>query len=289
MNATTEVLRRQVIKPTGENAGWLDARNSVKNKGGLQSNVLHDDVLVKLWPKLSEQERDQLKSYYPAWAREVLVYPTKGGQLRKGVDVVDGYEDDAGRNWILPASSIPEQAVGRKSICLFVDPDSVEVSDKKVVVLAEPQSIIVLSSFIQESGQIGQVDERTRVPLEVSQKVAEGLSDDQKRWLWRVDSEGVRPLVRAVADFYGRRYVYADNRHDVAFGVASVGLEEAAPRVRVAAAPENQGIIVKGVTLEAFRAMVGDADASLSDLAQTVRSEKLGALYRLVQALEIKG
>ncbi|MDO8554384.1 MAG: hypothetical protein Q7S22_06245 [Candidatus Micrarchaeota archaeon] len=51
---------------------------------------------------------------------------------------------------------------------------------------------------------------------------------------------------------------------------------------------KEQDLLVKGVTLEAFRILVGDANASLSDLAQTVSPEKLGALTRLIQALKLE-
>ena len=212
---TLQTQKRQVILPTGEKLGWLDARKSVQSKGGLPSQVLHDDVLVRseVWKGLI--------GYYAAWAREVLVYPAKGGQFKKGKDVVDAHKDGAEREWVFPVSSIPEEAVERAKVGLFVDPESVEVTDKRVVVLASPKNVVVLPSFIQTNGQMGQVDERTRVPLEVVSEVAERLIDDQKRWLYRVDGSGVRPLVRGDVDF-DRRDVNANGRHGDAFGVAIV-------------------------------------------------------------------
>ena len=272
-------MRTQKIIPTGEHAGWLKAREALRDKGGLPSNVLHDDVLVRSdqWKKLTE--------YYPAWAREVLVYPAKNGQFRKGEDVVDSFEDEAGRKWIFPASSIPEEAIGRHKVGLFVDPGSVEVTDKKVIISAKSQSAVVLGPFIQDDGLSGIVDDETRVPLESEREPVE----DQKRWLYRVKGSGVRPLVRDVYGYYyGRRLVRAGDWLGKAFGVAYVGLEEAAPKVQVQTAPEDQGLLVKGVTLEQFRELVGDANVSLNDLAQTVKPEKLEALVRLAQALEIK-
>ena len=219
-----EVQKRQIIVPTGENLGWLKARESVQARGGLPSHVLHDDILVKLWPALSEPEKEKLKNYYAAWAKEVLVFPEKGGQFQKGKDVVDAHKDEAEREWVFPASSIPEEAIGKEKVGLFVDPESVEVNDQRVVILARSQSVIVLSSFIQTSGQMGQVDEITRVPLEVAPEVAERLTDDRKRRLYRIDGAGVRPLVRGV---FGDRWhgVVANGRRDNAFGVAYVGLE----------------------------------------------------------------
>ena len=46
------------------------------------------------------------------WAREDLVCPEQSGQFKE-IDVVDVNKDNAGREWILPASSIQEQAIGR--------------------------------------------------------------------------------------------------------------------------------------------------------------------------------
>ena len=220
-------LKRQIIVPTGENLGWLKAREAVSDRGGLPSHVLHDDILVKLWPVLSEPEKAKLRNYYAAWAKEVLVYPEKGGQFQKGKDVVDAHKDDSGRKWVFPASGMPEEAVGRAKVGLFVDPETVEVTANRVVVLASPKNVIVLSSFIQTNAQMGQVDERTRVPLEV----AEWFTDDQKRWLYRIGGSGVRPLVRDVEGVGGRRGVYACYGHGKAFGVAYVDLEATAPQV----------------------------------------------------------
>ncbi len=216
-----EVQKRQVIIPIGQNLGWLKARESVKDKGGLPSYVLHDDIKVKLWPSLTEPEKEKLNRYYLAWAREALVYPQKGGRFKKGQDVVDSFEDSTGREWVFPASCMPEEAVGRKKVGLFVDPQYVEVNSKRVVVLAEPKSIVVLTLFIQD-GLAGLVDERTRVPLELAPEVAERLTADKKRWLYRIDGSGVRPLV---GGFFGvdRGYgVGACNDPPGAFGVGVV-------------------------------------------------------------------
>ncbi len=299
-----QIQKRHVVKLTGENAGWLAARNAVKDRGGLPSNVLHDDILVKLWPSLTRRAQVQLRMYYPAWAREVLVYPARGGQFKKGNDMVGAFKDDAGRKWVFPASSIPEQAVGREKVGLFVDPEQVEVKGSKVVVLARPASVVVLDNLIQYYGRKGKVDERTRVPLETSDK----LIDDETRCLLRTERGGVHPLIRGVKSInIRRRDVHACGMSDRASGVAYVDLAAyvarsditsivrcdeqsggTAPKIEVINAPENQGILVKGVTLKDFRTMVGDANANLSDLAQTVLPEKLEALNRLVKALELK-
>ncbi|MEW6528902.1 MAG: hypothetical protein AB1391_03365 [Candidatus Micrarchaeota archaeon] len=224
--AGVETHKRQIIVPIGKKLSWLEARESVKDRGGLPQNVLHDDILVKSWSTFSELKKGELKTYYDAWAREVLIYPEKGGQFKKGEDVVDAFQDISGRKWVFPACCVPKQAVGKEKVGLVVDPESVEVFRGSVVILAPLASVVVLDNFIQHSGRMGKVDERTRIPLEILE--SESLSEYEKRWLWRTDGAGVRPLVRTVGNFfYDRRYICADVKYDSAYGVAYVGLEEA--------------------------------------------------------------
>ncbi len=213
-------MRTQKLFPTGKKTSWLDARESVRDKGGLPSNVLHDEVLMSnQWNNLTE--------YYPAWAREVIVYPAQNKQFRVGRDVVDFFEDEKGRKWVFPASCIPGEAIGRNDIGLFVDPESVEVTGKSVVIL--PRSIVVLCPFIQENGQIGTVDYKTRVPLQSNGTTA----PDQKRWLYRIEGSAVRPLVRDADELDGsyNRTIEAGSMHNDVLGVA-YSLEDTKPKAR---------------------------------------------------------
>jgi hypothetical protein len=219
------------------------------------------------------------QNYYGAWAREVLVYPKKDGEFKKGRDVVDAFKDDKGREWIFPAHSIPEVAIGRKGIGLFVDPQEIEVKDKKAVVLARPESIVVLENFIQNNGEIGKVNEATRIPLSVEKSESQDLTDDQRRWLWRVNGAGVRPLVRgyvfedALDDI---RIVHADGYHAGEFGVgwASTNLEQDKPSQAVAQAPN---------WLSALRGEAEAAEPVLSALHNIISQDDLQKLERLVR------
>lgn len=280
MATETKVLDRatqkQTIVYTGKDAGYLDARELVREKGGLPSNVLHDDILVRSddWKQLRAQ------NYYGVWAREVLVYPAKNGEFKKGKDVVDAFKDDKGREWVFPASSIPEVATGRKGIGLFVDPQNVEVSDKRVVVLAEPKSLVVLENLIQNSGEVGKVHEATRIPLFVEKEERQYLTDDQKRWFYRVDGAGVRPLVRVYYGFEGRRYVFAIYRPDNGFGVRWVSLssEQAKPSQAVAQAPS---------WLVALRKDAREAALVISRMETVpISQEALAPLKKLVRGIE---
>lgn len=240
---------RQIIVHTGQKLGYVDAFNAVRNKGGLPSNALHDNILLKC------DDWELLKSYYPAWAREVLVYPEHYGKFKKGKDVVDAWKDDAGRSWVFPASSMPEEAVGKTGVALFVDPQNVKIDGKRVIIETDPKSITIVTPFLQEDGW-GRVDEKTRVPLALA---PESSKFDAKRYLWRL-GVSVRPLVRGWTDFgvfaYDGRLVNADCNWNptFGFGVGSVGRIATGPGIEVAKATTEDGIVISSLSVEQFKA-----------------------------------
>ncbi len=299
--AAVRDVPRMTIVPTGQDMGWLNAREAVKSKGGLPSHVLHDDYLVK-----SSRWKELPAGYYGAWEREVLVYPEKNGRFVKGQDVVDADKDDAdkddaGREWVLPASCVPEQAVGRAKVGLFIDPEQVEVSDSRVVILAKPTSIVVLDGFIQESGNCGKVDEATRIPLEVPKGVWDNLSDTEKRWLYRIAGAGVRPLAcLSYGVDYGRQIVDAASWHDSGYGVAYVDAAEgSAPRdvevVRAGIADVSRPafrsapVEVKSPIISVPGTVLDAAEAEYTRLAtEVLQPTQLVAYRRLLDSLAIK-
>lgn len=272
-----EAPRIRIITPTAiPRLGYVDAFNAMRDKGGLTSNVIHDDVLVKLWDKLTDEQRAELRKYYPAWAREIVVYPAEGGVFKAGQHVEDG-------NWFFPTHSIPKEAIDRPGVGLFVDPKNLYVEGKRVVVEADPSSIVLLTNFMQKEGW-SRVDERTRIPLAVS---SNGVPDGQQRYFWRISGQGVRPLARGVDDFV-RRDVGALYRRDYRFGVASLSLTQAEPALAVAPAEKNADVFMRGATKEELRETLRDADACLSKLAETSKAELLDPLRRLVNNIGIK-
>jgi hypothetical protein len=182
-----------MIVPINKNVGWLSARELVRDMGGLPSNLLHDEILMR---RPDDLLRLNSQKYYGAWAREVVVHPEKNTEFKKGKDLIDQVEDREGKKWTFPASSIPEAAIGRKGVSLFVDPKDVEVDYKRVVILAEQKSIVVLTPFIQNNDEVGKVHETTRMPLYVEIETRERLLHDQIRKLFRTDGASVRPIVR---------------------------------------------------------------------------------------------
>jgi len=222
---------KQVIVYTGERMAYLEAREFVRDKGGLPSNVFHDNVLIR-----SDDWRT-LRDYYSnnaAWTREILVHPAQDGQFKRE-DVVDAFEDERGRKWVFLASLIPDAAFETKSPSLFVNPGNdkrnIEVTDKRVAIIA-PESVVVLSPSIQVSepheGQAGIVNEATRVPLFVEEDKRNNLAYEEKRSLRRRVGAGVRPLARGFmfdTDTNGRQDIYAYYDPDMRFGVGWVSLE----------------------------------------------------------------
>lgn len=273
--------RQQKIIPTGELTGYLEARRSTKNRGGLPPNRLHTHYLVET------NKWKQLPGYYTAWANEILAHPEKDGQFQKGRDVVDSKN-----GWTVPAYYLQKaheekEVFGRAGVGLAITPEDIPKEGGKRIV--HPKSIVVLHGLPQESGGKGKADETTGIPLQVSEELWNQLSDKEKAWLYRIAGVGVGPVLRNDCVFSGRRNVYANGSPDYAFGVAYVGLEEATPKkLQLQKDPEDNGILVKGVTLTEFRQIVGDAHTNLTELADTIKPEELTAIKRLVQALEIK-
>ncbi|MFH0738066.1 MAG: hypothetical protein V1827_05280 [Candidatus Micrarchaeota archaeon] len=292
----TDSIRK--IVPLGCKAGYLEAQEMAKARGmKLASHVLHDDILVRTdgWKRL--------EGLHPAWMRELVVHPEKNGVFVNGKDVVDSQT-----GWRLPAKYLTDPRfvdadVFRKGVGLFVDPDDVREERGKVIVI--PASIVVLHPFIQQNGDCGKVDENTRVPLAL-----EPQSEEEKRWLFRVDGAGVRPLARNrvnLWDGYCRRNVDGNCRPDDGFGVAVETDSESdaamipgmpasvqSPDERMLRVPVESLLVsprtdvVTGYgTPENVLALVEAARAEFQELSGAFPLEKLRALNALLQALHV--
>lgn len=277
MNSTNQT--REIVQ-LGKDARYLDARKAVaERKMRLPPHPLLDAYV-------------QRNRVYGFWADELLAHPVKDGVFQSGKDVVDALT-----GMILPASYVPKEAVGRKGVALVVVPE--DVREERGKVIAHAQSVIVLDGLTQESDKWvpGKPHEITRIPLVVSAEEFERLPEEEKRWLYRIAGEGVRPLVRG---YYSnnwlrvvRRNVYAYCGADCAFGVAGVaategGAPEKAPqKLQVERAPENKGVVI-AATVEQVKELIENGRASLEELSRMVLPERLEPLRRLVEALQIK-
>ncbi len=286
MNSTTQSKEIVLLR---KDARHLDARKAVaERKMRLPPHPLLDAYV-------------QTNIVHGLWADELLAHPVKDGVFQSGKDVVDALT-----GMILPASYMPKKAVGRKDVGLFIVPEDVREERGKVIVHA--QSVIVLEGITQVSDQWvpGKPDVVTKIPLVVSEEEFKRLPEEERRWLYRIAGEGVRPLVRG--HYYGdcdawirydKRYVYAGFGQDVAFGVAGLPaieggapqklspLDEAMQRATQRALVDIGAIEhVRG--LEYIQELVGKADATVQELSATVLPEKLAPIRELLESLRAK-
>jgi hypothetical protein len=179
------ILAAKKIVSLGPEAGYLQAWKRAAEKGmKLASNVLHDDYLVRT------DRYTEIRRAYPAWAREIVAHPKKGGEFEIDEDVVD---DSYG--WILPVKYLSDPGfidgdAFRKGIGLFIDPEGFDTNRKGNVVVI-PRSIVLLYPFMQEYRWEGKVDEATRLPLNLP-----AGNEQDKRRLNTTIKACVMPLAR---------------------------------------------------------------------------------------------
>jgi len=184
-------------------AGYLEAAEFVAKKGlKLPSHVLVDRYFAA-------NDFDTVKDL---WVRELVAHPEKGGKFSKGKDVVDSQT-----GWILPARYVPKDAVGRKGVGLFVDPNAFERLKDKVVVHTE--SVKIIYPFFQGDGA-GRVDEETVIPRAGTWDSCRNSSEE--RYFHRPRGVSVRPSVRlGIFDGCGGKTVNCDYLPDRAFRVSA--------------------------------------------------------------------
>ena len=185
-----------------------DAQNYAKENGKtLASHRLLDEGIMNRTVR------------YVVQAREFTAYPASGKVFKKNEDIVDPKTKDR-----LPWESVKDLDIFRPGVGLFVDPKDFDTHKKTGGIVLLPASIIVLDDFIQIGNKWvrGKPDEKTMVPLTVSEELWNSLSDEERRWFYRVSQQGVRPLVRYDDVFYDYdwRYVNAYGRPHFVHGVA---------------------------------------------------------------------
>lgn len=138
----------------------------------------------------------------------------------RGQDAVDSETE-----FILPARELLEahqtrELFGIHKAGLLIDPENIVMGTGRRGMAIIPKTMVVLHGMIEKSGECGRVDEATRIPLEVEN--ADSLPEDQKRWFWRIEGMGVRPLVRGTDAWgrYSKQGVCAVFEPDRLFGVA---------------------------------------------------------------------
>ena len=220
------ITARENIVPLGKKSGRLEAERIASGLGKrLPSNVLHEDYI------LGGEALKEAKTIFPAWVREVLVYPEAYRRFNLGKDMVDS-ETGWTVLWSDLMKLIPPSGLSGKNKGIVIDPMDFLEEEGRVIVF--PRSAVILAHFIQRSGP-GKVDEATGVPLDIMPE-----REDKERWLYRTSGAGVRPLIRFLDgyDNYHRLNVGADHKPDSCFGVVIEASEvRAAQKMRTAEAP----------------------------------------------------
>jgi len=244
------VLNRRIV-PIAKEMSYLKAievvaelarqfRAEDKEAARLPSNTFHDDILVlsKEWQKIKVYPEEVIRgissfedamkvfldspeySFYPiaeGWAREAFMCPGKDGVFRRGHDIVDSLAEQLGwRSVIFPASLVPEEAIGRKGIGLFVDPLNIESNDNRIVILANSITTTIVRGI---SEGYGKVDPKTRMPLQVSEEQLESLPFNQKRYFFQHTSQTIGFLSRSIRLDSGRMIIprHPDMKRQVTF------------------------------------------------------------------------
>ncbi|MCL5101610.1 MAG: hypothetical protein M1348_03305 [Candidatus Parvarchaeota archaeon] len=128
---------------------YPEARKAAEPYGGLPTNALHQKTLVETY----DWKSPELKDYYPAFAREMSVYPEYGETMKKGEDLIDAFLDDKGRKWVYPSYCIPDEAINQVGKALMVNPRKIVEEEKEVTVIANPyKDVTILSDFPKRSG-----------------------------------------------------------------------------------------------------------------------------------------
>ena len=199
-----EKTKMPKIRSLNKDLGYLEARKAAEPYGGLPTNALHQKTLVETY----DWKSPELKDYYPAFAREMSVYPEYGETMKKGEDLIDPYLDYKGRKWVYPSYCIPDEAINQVGKALMVNPRKIVEEEKEVTVIANPyKDVTILSDFPKRSGW------------------TQTFGADN--CVWRLAKTGVRPLVRGFGGCDFRRYVDVVCGLGYRFGVGYESLVEA--------------------------------------------------------------
>jgi len=252
----------------------------------IASNKRLDKALV------GTDEWKSISDVFACWSGTMTGYEKPGKKLGKSVVYTD---PETKQRYVFP---VPEDYKGTKNAILAVEhPTYILIPDGKdlVVDVKNIENVSLVENFPTSDGWY-LTDEKHGIPI--GNQVSS--SNDDARHLWRIDSR-VGPVARGYAYCYGygyfgyvnRRYVILYDGPSASLGVAVEAPEGSAPEIETVSSPVSSvqaesGVLVKGVTLDEFRALVGDARSNLEELLQTVREEKLEPLLKLVETLKIK-
>ena len=168
-----------------------------------------------------------------------LVYPSSayfnaGISFQKGKDLVDIHHLAR-----LPSEYIPEDIAEDNWAALRIIPRGFDGGVDRGVILEggmitlHPERIEIINMSIQLNGCPGKTEHSSRIPSMLREwdpdepepdykEKWKALPWQEKRWLRRVQNQGVRPLCRRIGDSHISRTIYAVYKPDHGFGVVGV-------------------------------------------------------------------
>ena len=127
------------------------------------------------------------------WTSSMIAFPAPGERIARRSDIKDS--DSSGREWVLPAKCIPEQAFWVQGAAIFIDMPQITLTNDRAVI--EAGEMTVIRNFIQDEQALGIVhDPKTMAPRSATEKELLHAAESEKRGILRRPAEGVRPIAR---------------------------------------------------------------------------------------------
>ena len=229
---------------------------------------------------VGSDEWQGIREVFACWTGTMTGYDKPDQKLGKVIEYTDS---ETGIRYVFP---VPEEHQGKKNVVLVAEhPDfTLETDGNTRIVQAKEVGVVPDFPVASEKWYLG--DAKYDIP---TGKMVDSSIETARR-LWRIEKR-VGLVARGGNGWYDyRRDVALDSAPSGGLGVAIEAASGGAPKkLQVETAPQDKGILITGVTLDEFRTLVENAGASVSELSQMVKPEKLEAMRLLVQALEIKG
>ena len=159
----------------------------------------------------------------PYVSDSVLVVLGKGNVFEASRDFVDCHTDLSGRNWIIPASDIPKEALNLPNVGIMLNHPEID-DGRNAVAVVPGRETFVFFNFIRQTGQYGIMDLESALPVRAIPSPEFG-NDDVRR-LFRTQNNGIRPIYRLSQglDFY--RIVGADLNQGASMSVSFVSAQD---------------------------------------------------------------